>query len=164
MILALHKQQITHSASSCLHSRPTPSALQPISNLRPFFFLMNSAPEKTSTSSSQQSHLAFVPPGEVVIRTFGGGGISIPIQGARRERIRFHVSGGFRGHKRTTRGYRICETRTLDRLRGGELQTLSRVCRGSADNTERSNFLRLDRKSTRLNSSHVLRSRMPSSA
>jgi len=43
----------------------------PISNPRPFSLLTSSVPGKTSTSSSQQSYVAFVALGEVVIRTPG---------------------------------------------------------------------------------------------
>ena len=54
------------------HLSATYPVILSISNPRPFFLLTNSALGKTSTSSSQQSYVAFVALGEVVIRSFGG--------------------------------------------------------------------------------------------
>ena len=47
-------------------------AMRPISKPLPFFRLMNSAPGKMPTSSSQKSYVVRVALGEVVMRTFGG--------------------------------------------------------------------------------------------
>lgn len=57
----------------CLYPRSAAHpAILPGSDPFPFFRLMNSAPGKTPTSSSQNSYVAFEAFGEVVISIFGG--------------------------------------------------------------------------------------------
>ena len=64
-------------SSLTTHKDPYPlpaahPAILPISNPFPFFLLINSAPGKTPTNSSQKSYVAREALGPVVIRTLGG--------------------------------------------------------------------------------------------
>jgi len=113
----------------------------PISNPRPFFLLANLAPEETSTIPPQQSYVACVALGEVVIRAFGG------VFGSQSEKYDANGSGSTSAEVYGAVDAQSVSTvfEQLDRSRGRELQTLSRVCRGSADNTEGLNFRRLPR-------------------
>lgn len=57
----------------CLYPRPAAQpAILPSSKPLPFLRLINSAPGKTPTSSSQKSYVDFVATGEVVMSNLGG--------------------------------------------------------------------------------------------